>query len=611
MKRKIVTIAVAAVLAGSLAACGTPQSADTPSDTTSVSNAQTESVSSTDSKDGSGETETASSSEEKQDETASDSFVKPAYAQTENGWLYGCQEDSTYMFKGIQYGVVTERFMPAQKPEAWHGIKAALAYGETAPNTSTSVSVSSFVDNASSDMVQNEQCLYLNVWTQSLENSSKKPVIVFLHGGGFATGASNELACYDGKNISEYGDVVYVNLNHRLNYLGYTDLSAYGDEYAASGDVGMMDIELALQWVQDNIEYFGGDPSNVTIVGQSGGGSKVALLLQSPSAQDLFSKAVILSGTGLNSADVSFGIPSEQSQEAGKQLVENCKKTYGIEDDQEAIKKLQEISYEDLGLLTKDIEGGIAGKPAVNNDYIPEAYDSTTNPVWPEVSTDKPVIISNTFGELAGDDGALVMPIVINMGAGQAFDPSDPDSFLKNVYKPDMTEEDMHAIVEAKYGDSADEIIELFKKGYPSRDTVDVNSLNRARQGSVDLCKAIAKTGQPVYNCIFAYEYPIMGGIMNYHTGGDIPFLFYNLDTREYMIKGDEEQAYEVADEAASALVNFAYDSDPSTKDVTWPEFTEETGETMIFDDTTEVVNYPDQELLAMMNEILGEPQGW
>ncbi len=534
----------------------------------------------------------------------SDSFIEPAYAETEYGWLFGYKEDSTYIFKGVQYGVVAERFMPAVEPEAWPGIKAALTYGETANNTSNTVSISSFVDNMNSDMVQNEQCLYLNVWTQSLSTEAKKPVIFFIHGGGFTSGASNELAFYEGKNISEFGDVVYVNVNHRLNYLGYTDLSAYGDEYAMSGDVGMQDLVMALEWVRDNIANFGGDPENVTIMGQSGGGSKVTLLLEIPEAADLFERAVLCSGGGIN-----VGTDVETAQAAGKSLVEQCKTIYGIETDEEAIAKLQSITYEDL-VQVANAAGMRAPSPTVGNDYIPETYNSETN-AWPEIAKDKAIIVSNTFGELAGNDGILCMPMLINM-QGARFDPENPDAFLEDYYKPNMTEEDQIALVKAKYGDYADAIMAEFKRGFPSRDIIDVVSANRNRQASTNTCLAkAAQGGAPVYNCIFTYEYPLMGGIMNYHTGGDLGLWLYNLDCREFIIKGDEETAYRVAKEAATALVNFAYTGDPGSELVDWPEFTKDGGETMLFDDVSEIVSYPDQKLLELITEAIGPNRGW
>lgn len=554
---------------------------------------------------------------ETQGETAGDhadtvesqtSYIEPVYNETKYGWLLGYKQDSTYIYKGIQYGVVQNRFHPASEPESWTGVKSALTYGETCPNTSQTVSISSFVDNADSDMVQNEQCLFLNVWTQSQETTAKKPVIFFIHGGGYSTGASNELACYDGKNISEYGDVVFVNMNHRLNYLGYTDLSSYGDEYAMSGDVGMQDLVMALKWVQNNIENFGGDPSNVTIVGQSGGANKVGMLMQIPEASDLFSKAMMCSGTGMAlgmmSAATKFGTDVQTAQQAGVALVENCKQTYGLDSDEEALEKLETISYEELALLAKDT--GAGNNPTVGNDYIPQVYDAETR-TWPKIAKDKTLIISNTFGELAGNDGVLVMPMLINM-MGAGFDPQNPDAFLKDYYKPTLSEDDMKALVEQAYGTYADQIIEEFSRAYPSRDIIDVLSVNKARQYSTDLCIDKAKQdGADVFNCVFAYEYPIMGGIMNYHTGGDLPFLFYNLDTRDYMIQGDEKTAYRVADEAATALINYAYTGNPGSDSLAWTPFTVENGETMIFDDTSELLNYPDQELLKLINTAMAE----
>ena len=524
-------------------------------------------------------------------------FIKPAYVETKYGWLYGYKQDHTYIYKGIQYGLVEKRFHKAVEPEPWEGIRSALTYRETCPNTSHTVSVSSFVDNVSSDMVQNEQCLYLNVWTQSQDKNAKKPVIFFLHGGGFSSGASNELAAYDGKNLSEYGDIVFVNANHRLNYLGYTDLSAYGEEYEISGDVGMQDIVMALQWVRDNIENFGGDPSNVTLVGQSGGAVKVELLMQIPEAKDLFERAMMCSGLSI----IPVGTDSETAQKSGITLVEKCKEAYGLTSDAQALEKLETMPYEQLALLAD--EAGVSGNPTVGGSYIPEVYQSDTG-IWPEIARDKPLIVSNTFGELAGNDGIMVMPIVIDMMAGQSFNPDKPEEFLADYYKPDLTREDMTQLVKERYGSHADTIMEQFAYAYPSRDVVDVLSVNADRQASTNMCIDKARQeGAAVYNCVFAYEYPIMGGIVNYHTGGDLPFLFYNLSTREYMIQGDEKNAYKVAGEAATALIRFAYTGDPGSDQLKWPEFTVENGETMIFDNVSEVINYPDQELLKTINE--------
>ena len=521
-------------------------------------------------------------------------FTTYAFAETDNGWLMGYQEDTTYIFKGIQYGVA-DRFMPAQEPEAWQGVKGALTYGETCPNGSTSVSVSAFVDPLGPDMVQNENCLFLNVWTQSLDPGAKKPVIFFLHGGGLASGASNELASYDGKAISEYGDVVYVSVNHRLNVFGYMDLSAYGDEYKYSGNNGLADTVLALEWVRDNIANFGGDPENVTIMGQSGGCSKVAALMGTPAAKGLFSKAVQISGFG-----GSTGAPVEERQAETAKIVDMCKEMCGLESDEEAVEMLRTMNVESLYEVV-NAAGGFSVNHCIDGDYYPEkTYDNETG-TWCDLAKDIPLIVSSTFGEMAGKDGKLVLNMVINM-SGAGFDPENPDAFLADVYKPNMTEEYMVSRVKDMYGDYADQILEMFAKGYPCRDALDVLSLYD-RTNDVKECQAkAAQGGAPVYNCMVAYEFPLMGGNLMSHTT-DLAFWFHNLDTRLFEIKGDEETARKVENEMASALVSFAYTGDPSSDMLAWAPFTAENGETMIFDDESQVINYPDLELQEVIKE--------
>jgi len=521
-------------------------------------------------------------------------FTTYAFAQTDAGWLMGYQEDTTYIFKGIQYGVA-DRFMPAQKAEAWEGVKGALTYGETCPNGSTSVSVSAFVDPLGQDMVQNENCLFLNVWTQSLDPEAKKPVIFFLHGGGLASGASNELASYDGKAISEYGDVVYVSVNHRLNVFGYMDLSAYGDEFKYSGNNGLADTVLALEWVHDNIANFGGDPENVTIMGQSGGCSKVAALMGTPAAKGLFSKAVQISGFG-----GSTGAPLEERQAAAAVIVDKCKEMYGLESDADAVEALRSMNVEALYEVV-NAAGGFSANHTIDGDYYPEkTYDNEAG-TWCELAKDIPLIVSSTFGEMAGKDGKLVLNMVINM-SGAGFDPENPDAFLADVYKPNMTEEYMVSRVKDTYGDYADQILEMFAYGYPCRDALDVLSLYD-RTNDVKECQAkAAQGGAPVYNCMVAYEFPLMGGNLMSHTT-DLALWFHNLDTRLFEIKGDEETARKVENEMSSALVNFAYTGDPSSDLAAWAPFTVENGETMVFDDESQVINYPDLELQEVIKE--------
>lgn len=196
-----------------------------------------------------------------------------AIAQTQSGQVAGYIENGVYIYKGIPYAKA-ERFMPPTAPDSWEGIRSSRAYGPTCPQakrTGWYSDESAFSFNWD-DGFPDEDCLRVNIWTPGVGDGKKRPVMVWLHGGGYAAGSGQELPSYDGTNLAKEGDVVVVTLNHRLNVLGFLDLSAFGGKYAQSGNVGLLDLVAALQWVNKNIEAFGGDPSNVTIFGQSGGG---------------------------------------------------------------------------------------------------------------------------------------------------------------------------------------------------------------------------------------------------------------------------------------------------------------------------------------------------
>ena len=214
--------------------------------------------------------------------------------ETKRGKLRGYQSEGTYIFKGIPYAKA-QRFQQPVAVDPWEGVKEATSYGFVCPMLQQ--------DNPQGELLvphrywpQNENCLNLNIWTQTLEKGAKKPVLVWIHGGAFSMGSSIEQKAYNGENMSKYGDVVVVSVNHRLNILGYLDLSQYGEKYADSANMGQEDLIAALSWVQENIEAFGGDKENVTVFGQSGGGMKISALLQMPKADGLFQKGIIMSG---------------------------------------------------------------------------------------------------------------------------------------------------------------------------------------------------------------------------------------------------------------------------------------------------------------------------
>ena len=216
--------------------------------------------------------------------------------ETRAGKLRGYQVGSTFYFLGVTYATA-KRFMMPQPVEAWEGVQDAHAAGPVCP----------LLDDESpfGDVMiphrfwpKSEDCLSLNLWTQSLDKNARKPVMVWFHGGGYSTGSAVEMVAYDGDKLSEFGDVVVVTVNHRLNILGYFDLSEYGEKYANSGNAGQADLVEALRWVHENITSFGGDPENVTIFGQSGGGGKVNAMLNTPAAKGLFHKGILMSGVG-------------------------------------------------------------------------------------------------------------------------------------------------------------------------------------------------------------------------------------------------------------------------------------------------------------------------
>ncbi|MBR4810078.1 MAG: carboxylesterase/lipase family protein, partial [Bacteroidales bacterium] len=215
-----------------------------------------------------------------------------------SGPVAGYVDDGVFIYKGIPYAKA-ERFMPPVDPDPWTDVRPSRAYGPTCPQDKRAGWYSD--DQAFAmhwdDGFPDEDCLRVNVWTAGINDGAKRPVMVWLHGGGFRAGSGQELISYDGAALARDHGVVVVTLNHRLNVLGFLDLSAYGAKYARSGNAGMLDIVKALEWVRDNIASFGGDPGNVTIFGQSGGGGKVCTLMAMPSAKGLFGRAIVQSGS--------------------------------------------------------------------------------------------------------------------------------------------------------------------------------------------------------------------------------------------------------------------------------------------------------------------------
>lgn len=334
-----------------------------------------------------------------------DTSVERTRVQTTSGPIAGYVEDGVWIYKGIPYAKA-ERFMAPVDPEPWTDVRPCRAYGPVSPQGPRA----GWYDDAQAfsmhwdDGFQDEDCLRLNVWTAGINDGHKRPVMVWLHGGGFHAGSSQELISYDGRALARNHDVVLVSLNHRLNVLGYLDLSAFGAKYAASGNAGMLDMVKALEWVRDNIASFGGDPANVTIFGQSGGGGKVTTLMSMPSAAGLFHKAIVESGSIMQLMPASYarrvgaytveelGInPSKVDQMAEvpyTQLYEACQK---------AVERVRNEAMAEGG-TPKDLLNSLlfGTEPVVDGDILPA---QPSDPVALALAKDVPVIIGTTFNE--------------------------------------------------------------------------------------------------------------------------------------------------------------------------------------------------------------------
>ena len=514
-----------------------------------------------------------------------------ATVETDKGTVQGYVRDGINTFHGIPYGVVMERFKPAEEVEAWDGIFFANAYGPISMQSQTAGGTGSTWEEPRRIYASSESPLNLNVWTPGLDDA-KRPVMVWLHGGGFSTGSAQEIAVYDGAALSRKGDVVVVSVNHRLNVLGHFDLSAYGDEYKFSANIGIVDLIDALEWIHKNIAAFGGDPDNITLFGESGGGAKILALMSSPYAKGLFKRGIIESG-----ATETMGVIFTD-QEPSRRVVELTMEYLGITDPEE----LQSVPYDEL---TAASDKALA---AVAEEYqIPAALGEGYGLAWEPV-IDGDFLPENPVNEDGFADGAEEYGMLI----GSNLTEWSAISLLSDVSKTQFdnpntwSEEETNERLEAAYGDKADEIVNAFLEAYPDKtkaDAVFVDS-STIRIPMLKIMNAKASTGDaPVYAYLFSWESPVMNGVYtSYHTS-EIPFVFNNIDKADTTIGGGEE-AQLLSDRMSQAWINFARTGNPSVEGLPeWEAYTPEGGATMIFDNTVRLVHHHDAKLLALLLE--------
>jgi len=491
-----------------------------------------------------------------------------AVADTAYGKIRGFILRGVHTFLGIPYGADTGgslRFMPPSRPKPWTGIRPAIWWGNSAPQITENryaQPMAAFTDHWNYDDLS-EDCLRLNVWTPALDNS-RRPVLLWLHGGGFIHGNAHEQDGYHGENLARHGDVVFVSVNHRLGPLGYCSLVSSGGP-AASGNAGNLDLIAALEWVREHIASFGGDAGNVTLIGQSGGGAKVTSLMNMPAARGLFHKAVALSGSSLSGIDAGYAamLGDRLYMEAGLRTGE--------------LEKLQELPWLSLLQAAQRATLALAGEarrmgiqregfsPVADGVHLlQEPFFSTS------LSAEIPMLINTTFHE---------------------WNPARGDASLEQI--------DMAGVVEKlrpRFGERTEPICAAYRELFPKASPMELWALIVSnRKQAVAAADAKFRQGKaPVYLAWFGWEPPHFDGRMRSFHCIDICFWFLNTD-RMYTHTGGGSRPRALAQKMADSLVRFARTGSPNGGGLPfWEPYTTAKGETMILNDACTIQYDPD-----------------
>jgi para-nitrobenzyl esterase len=499
-----------------------------------------------------------------------------AVVSTRYGKIRGYIDDGIYAFKGIPYAKA-ERFMPPQNPDNWDGVLQCTIYGPQAMQGTSQTwggqSDYNFGFLFNREPMDEKESFVLNVWSQGINDGKKRPVWVWIHGGGYSSGSGNQLPFFDGCSMARKGDIVVVTINHRLNVLGYTDLRGLGGKYSESVNLGMQDIVAALQWVHDNIGNFGGDPNAVTIDGQSGGGMKVSTLMAMPSAAGvLFHRAIVQSGAinTLGSGDDSktFGLAFAAALGVNARNAERLNDfTYN------ELVTAERLASSILGAAGIRVRGG---SPSVDGKYV------TQNPFDPapaEFSKNIPMLIGSNLNEFTYNNRVLITPKTI---------------------------EEVKATLTQRYGaENVEKYISLFKAAYP--ETKDPHRMlvfdTNFRGGTINQATLKSKQGgAPVFTYLLTWQSPINDGSLGGCHGMELPFMFNNIELACSM-NGCGKDAYTLEDKISSAWINFIKTGNPNSKNLPeWAPYGPGKGATMLFDNECKVVYDHDKELIEFVN---------
>lgn len=494
---------------------------------------------------------------------------KTALVQTDKGKVKGFELDGISIFKGIPYAKAA-RFHAPEPADPWDNVFDATSFGYICPQPVSRPTGELMVPHRFWPM--DEDCLNLNIWTPACDQGTR-PVMVWFHGGGFEVGASMDHIAYEGENMCREGQVVVVSVNHRLNILGHLDLSAFGEEYANSVNAGIADLVAALTWIHDNIAAFGGDPQNVILFGQSGGGGKINALLQTPAADGLYAKAINMSGI--------LDKFNEERMPCTPEMVKEMLALFGSDD----IKTLETVSYAALTeafLKVNGHRGGEAGylgwHPVPNHYYLGDGL----NIGFREETSQIPMMIGTVFGEF-----------------GTFFDYMHVEE--------GMTPEQELELVKSTIGEeSFDRLMPLFRKAYPERKPLHLLSMDfRFRCPTVSYIRERAKRNTATYSYLFNQDFSINGGKTPWHCI-DIPFVFHNTSfTPVTQEKGITEKLEKQIFDSVMAFARTGNPNNPAIPD--WPASTPTEEHTMLFDANTRLVTNHDHELLPLLQDKMND----
>jgi para-nitrobenzyl esterase len=480
-----------------------------------------------------------------------------ATVQTSAGQVRGFRANGVLGFRGVPYGASTagdRRFRRPLPPEPWRGTRAALEPGPRSPQYQNAVVHEFGVMNPTEP--SGEDCLCLNLWTPSVMDAARRPVMVWLHGGGFSA-ASGSWACYDGANLSENQDVVVVAINHRLNLFGYLHLAQLGiPRFEETSNLGMHDIILALQWIRDNIGNFGGDPDNVTLFGQSGGAAKVSTLLGMPDAKGLFHKVIIQSGSQVRS------LTPGRARDVAESFL------YAVNLSPRTAERILDIPYYELRNAIP--RGDFSFSPVVDGITLP---DHVFDPAASDISAGVPMLIGSTETE-------------VTWNTAMQYDPLEG---------PALRDHTQHVL--RCDAPTAERVISTYRHGRPDATGLDLyliiaSDAGNARVGTDTQAERWAAVG-PVYKYYFEWYSPVRGGVLRAMHCMDIPFVFDNLEIARVVI-GDPAAAQPLANQMSAAWAAFARTGDPNHAGLpTWPPFDTRDRSTMVFNIESRMLRNP------------------